>query len=65
MRRVLVAGLGGLFLLAAAALTGCGGAGKASIPQKSMELPKEGPVAAGAPAGGGQQQQQKKNESAQ
>jgi hypothetical protein len=61
-----MAGLGSLFLLAAAALTGCGGAGKASIPEKSMELPKQGPVAAGAPAGGGGgQQQQKKAEAAQ
>jgi hypothetical protein len=54
MRRVLVVGLGGLFLLAAAALTGCG-SGKASTPTQMIEVPKQGPVAAGAPGGGGAQ----------
>jgi hypothetical protein len=58
-------GLGGLFLLTAAALTGCG-SGKATTPTQVIELPKQGPVAAGAPGGGGAQppgggaQQQKK-----
>ena len=53
MRRVLVAGLTGLFLLSAAATAGCGSDKKADIPDKMMELPKQGPVPAGAPAGGG------------
>jgi len=49
MRRVLVVGLFGLFLLTAAALTGCGGDRKATIPEKAMDVPKQGPVTAGAP----------------
>jgi hypothetical protein len=52
MRRVLVVGLTGLFLLSAAAVTGCDSGKKDSIPDKMIELPKEGPKAAGAPAGG-------------
>jgi hypothetical protein len=52
MRRLFVVGLGGLFLLAAAALTGCG-SGKATTPTQVIEVPKQGPVPAGAPAGGG------------
>jgi predicted small lipoprotein YifL len=52
MHRVLVVGLAGLFLLAAAALTGCGNRGKATIPEKAREVPKQGPVPAGAPGGG-------------
>jgi hypothetical protein len=54
MRRVIVAGLTGLFLLSAAAMTGCGSDKKADVPDKMMELPKQGPVpAGGAPATGG------------
>jgi hypothetical protein len=52
MRRVLVVGLTGLFLLSAAATTGCGSSKKDDIPDKMMELPKDGPKAAGAPGGG-------------
>ncbi len=51
MRRVLVVGLTGLFLLTATAMTGCDNTrGKADIPQKMIDLPKQGPVAAGAPS---------------
>jgi hypothetical protein len=39
MRKVLVAGLAGLFLLAVV-LTGCGDSGKAKIPEKPIEVPK-------------------------
>jgi hypothetical protein len=62
MRRVLVVGLGSLFLLTAAALTGCDSRGRATIPEKMIEVPKQGPVPAGAPGGGGNEQ--KKNASA-
>jgi hypothetical protein len=55
MRRVLVVGLFGLFLLTAAALTGCG-SGKASTPTQIMEVPKQGPVPAGVPGAGGADQ---------
>lgn len=50
MRQALMTGVGCLFLLAA---TGGCDSGKATIPDKQMELPKGGPKAAGAPAGGG------------
>jgi len=52
MRKVLVASLTALFLLPLALLVGCGGGGKATIPEKTIELPKQGPVAAGAPGQG-------------
>jgi hypothetical protein len=48
MRRILAAGLTGMFLLGAAAVSGCGPGEKARVPEKMMELPKEGP----APVGG-------------
>jgi hypothetical protein len=51
MRRLLVAGLFGLFLLTAAALTGCGNR-QATFPEKSIDVPKQGPVPAGAPGAG-------------
>jgi hypothetical protein len=62
MRRVLVVGLTGLFLLSAAATAGCGPGKKDQIPDKMIELPKEGPKAAGgkgkaAPAQGSQPSQ--------
>jgi hypothetical protein len=56
MRRVLVVGLAILFLLSTAPITGCGSREKAKIPEKTMELPKEGPVPAGAPRGGPNEQ---------
>jgi hypothetical protein len=58
MRRVLVVGLTGLFLLSTASITGCDNRGKADIPDKTIELPKNGPVPAGAP-GGGEKDKQK------
>jgi hypothetical protein len=48
MRRILIAGLTGLFLLGTAAVIGCGSDEKAQIPDKMIDLPKEGPIAAGA-----------------
>ena len=57
MSRVLGVGLIGLFLLtAAAAMSGCDNRGKAVIPEKMMEVPKQGPMPAGAPGGGGGEQ---------
>ncbi len=54
MRRVLVVGLTGLLLLTAASMTGCGDKPeKAKVPETMMELPKQGPVPAGAPRGTG------------
>jgi hypothetical protein len=63
MRRFLIVGLTGLFLLTAVAMTGCDSRGKADIPQKTIEVPKQGPVPAGAPAGRGEEQ--KKTSAAQ
>jgi hypothetical protein len=46
-------GLTGLFLLSTAAVTGCdSGSKKADVPDKMMDLPKQGPVPAGVPGGG-------------
>jgi hypothetical protein len=59
MRRALVGGLAGLFLLSVVAMAGCGSGEKAKVPEKTIELPKQGPVEAGA-AGGN-----KKRESSQ
>ena len=59
MRRFLVVGLGSLLLLTAAALTGCNSRGRASIPEQMIEVPKQGPVPAGAPGGGGGEQKKK------
>lgn len=51
MRRLLVAGLVGVFALVVASTTGCGSDDqKTQIPDKTINLPKEGPKAAG---GGG------------
>lgn len=51
MRRILVAVLIGLFLVTTAAMTGCGSREKAQIPEKEIELPKEGPTPVGVPSG--------------
>ena len=62
MRRLFTAGLAGLFLLSTAGLLGCGPEKKTVVPDKQIELPKEGPSPAGgapkagvnAPSNGGQ-----------
>ncbi len=52
MRRVLVLRVGVFFLLAGVTAIGCGGSTdkKAVTPNKTYELPKEGPAPAGGPA---------------
>jgi hypothetical protein len=50
MRRILGAGLA---VLVAAALTGCGSDDKkVQVPEKTIDLPKEGPSAVGGGGGG-------------
>jgi hypothetical protein len=49
MRRLIAAGAAGLLALSVVGLIGCGPDKKTVIPEKQMELPKEGPT----PVGGG------------
>ncbi len=51
MKQITVGILSGLLLFSLAGITGCGSNEKAKIPDKTIDLPKEGPKAAGAPAG--------------
>jgi len=62
MRRILATALTGLFLPIAATGFGCGPSEKARVPEKMMDLPKEGPAPVGgmpkgkgAPLGAGQE----------
>jgi hypothetical protein len=56
MRGVACWGLSGLLLLSLGGVTGCGDGQKTKLPEKTMDVPKAGPVPAGVPAapGGGE-----------
>lgn len=56
MRGVVCWALAGLLLLSLGGVTGCGDGQKAKIPDKTIDVPKAGPVPAGAPGapGGGE-----------
>jgi len=53
MRYVLRAGLCGLFIATVLGVTGCEESKQAKTPPSMMEVPKQGPVAAGSSGGGG------------
>ena len=62
MRRVFVVGVASLFLLSVTVLAGCDSKPKATIPDKQIDLPKDGPKAAGV--GGGKKKAQGPNDRA-
>lgn len=53
MRRILILGFSGLFVLTVFAAVGCDGSKEPKTPPSMMEIPKNGPVAAGGGGGGG------------
>ena len=53
MRRILLSGLCGLFLLTVVGTFGCDGSKPPQTPASMMDVPKQGPVAAGSGGGAG------------